>query len=242
MSKQPKNSFSSDKFFPIKQKLALEAVALVEPGMCVGLGSGSTAREFILALGDRVRTERLVITAVASSRISQLLAEAVGIPLLDHSLLQDVDLVVDGADEVDPCLRMIKGGGGALFREKILLQSGKRNVILVDERKLVPTLGKFSLPIEIAPFGCSSVQRILNKQGYFGEWRETSAGERFITDNGNYIYDVRTPDSYANPEEDMIRLLQIRGIIDVGFVIAKAEVWVGYADGSIVRKKKHNEY
>lgn len=124
MSKQPENSFSSDKFFPIKQKLALEAVALVEPGMCVGLGSGSTAREFILALGDRVRTERLVITAVASSRISQLLAEAVGIPLLDHSLLQDVDLVVDGADEVDPCLRMIKGGGGALFREKFFFRAG----------------------------------------------------------------------------------------------------------------------
>ncbi|AAF39331.1 ribose-5-phosphate isomerase [Chlamydia muridarum str. Nigg] len=237
MSKQVAHSFSSEDFSFIKQKLAREAVALVEPGMRVGLGSGSTAREFILALGERVRNERLAITAVASSRISHLLAQALGIPFLDPALSQELDLVVDGADEVDANLRMIKGGGGALFREKILLQSGKRNIILVDERKLVSVLGTFPLPIEISPFGCSSVEKVLNQQGYIGDWRKTSHGERFITDNGNYIYDVSSPDSYPHPEEDLIRLLQIRGIIDVGFVIAKAEVWVGYADGTVVRKE-----
>ena len=144
---------------------------------------------------------------------------------------------MDGADEVDPHLRMIKGGGGALFREKILLQRGKRNIILVDERKLVPVLGQFPLPIEIAPFGCSSVQNILNQQGYFGKWRETSHKERFVTDNGNYIYDVSSPNRYTDPEDDLTKLLQIRGIIDVGFVIAKSEVWVGYADGTVIRKE-----
>lgn len=237
MFKPAANTSSSEDFSLIKQKLAQEAAALVEPGMRIGLGSGSTAREFILALGARVRQEQLAITAVASSRVSHLLAQALGISFLDQTLFQDLDLVVDGADEVDPHLRMIKGGGGALFREKILLQRGKRNIILVDERKLVPVLGQFPLPIEIAPFGCSSVQNILNQQGYFGKWRETSHKERFVTDNGNYIYDVSSPNRYTDPEDDLTKLLQIRGIIDVGFVIAKSEVWVGYADGTVIRKE-----
>ena len=236
MSRQLARSFSED-FSPIKRRLALKAVALVKPGMRIGLGSGSTAREFILALGERIQQERLAITAVASSKVSHLLAQQLGIPLLDQALSQDLDLVVDGADEVDSSLRMIKGGGGALFREKILLQNGKHNIILVDESKLVPVLGKFPLPVEISSFGYSSVQKKLNQLGYFGKWRKDSQGDYFITDNGNYIYDVSFPASYTNPEADLIRLLQIHGIIDVGFVIAKAEVWIGYADGSIVQKR-----
>lgn len=227
----------SDPYLNVKKQLALQAVAVVSSGMVVGLGSGSTSREFIHALADRVRGEGLDILAVASSRDSYSLADHLGIPMVSECAFSKLDLVVDGADEVDECLRMIKGGGGALFREKILLQSSSRRLILVDESKSVPILGEFGLPLEVSCFGVRSIICALEERGYFGTIRTSSSGEYFITDNGNYIYDLHMPRVYSHPEQDLQNLLQIHGVIEVGFVIEEVEVWVGYTDGRVIKKR-----
>ncbi|EQM62677.1 ribose 5-phosphate isomerase A [Chlamydia ibidis 10-1398/6] len=181
--------------------------------------------------------EDLDISAVASSSQSHSLAKKLGIPLLEQGAFVSLDLTIDGADEVDLQLRMIKGGGGALFREKILLQSSLRSIILVDESKVVSTLGNFGVPVEISPFGCQATISRLKDLGYEGDWRRQYDNHYFVTDNGNYIYMVHSPNFYPNPEEDLAKMLQIRGVIDVGFVIANTEVWIGHADGSITEKK-----
>lgn len=222
----------SNTYADIKKRLAQEAVSLISDGMIIGLGSGSTAQEFIYLLGEKFDRERLHIQAVASSKASYTLAKQFNIPLIDDQTFVYTDLVVDGADEVDQQLRMIKGGGGALFREKILIQSSRRCVILVDESKRVDVLGQFSLPLEISIFGCESIVEYLKNLGYQGNWRQSSEGKRFLSDNGNYIFDV-APRVYDDPEKDLLRLSQIHGIIEVGFVIEKAEIWTGYMDGRI---------
>ncbi|AFS22005.1 ribose 5-phosphate isomerase A [Chlamydia psittaci] len=225
-----------DPYLEVKKRLAFEAANLVEPGMLLGLGSGSTSREFIKAVANKHKQENLDIHAVASSKESYSLAMSLGIPLVNDEEFTEIDLAVDGADEIDPQLRMIKGGGGALFREKILLQSSRRRLILADESKHVQVLGKFGLPIEISPFGKSSIIAILESLGYLGKLRKHPHGGFFITNNGNYIYDIHTPNVYPHPEEDLLKLLQIHGIIEVGFVIANVEVWFGYANGQIGKK------
>ncbi|ANG65723.1 ribose 5-phosphate isomerase A [Chlamydia gallinacea 08-1274/3] len=225
-----------DPYLSIKKRLAYEAAALVMSGMIVGLGSGSTSREFIRAVAKRRHHEDLDIRAIASSKDSYFLATSLGIPMLNDEEFTDVDLVVDGADEVDQQLRMIKGGGGAVFREKILLQAGRQRIILADESKNVDVLGKFGVPLEISPFGKETIIRALKSEGYFGNLRKEPGGKVFITNNGNYIYDIHTPSSYPHPEEALLQLLQIHGIIEVGFVIENVEVWLGYANGQISKK------
>lgn len=225
-----------DPYLSIKKCLAHEAASLVMSGMVIGLGSGSTSKEFIRAVAERKNREGLDIRAIASSKDSYFLATSLGIPMLNDEEFTDVDLVVDGADEVDQQLRMIKGGGGAVFREKILLQAGRRRIILADESKNVDVLGRFGVPLEISPFGRAAIIQALASKGYFGSLREESKGQPFITNNGNYIYDIHTPSFYPNPEETLLQLLQIHGIIEVGFVIANVEVWLGYANGQISKK------
>ncbi|AGW38089.1 ribose 5-phosphate isomerase A [Chlamydia pecorum] len=227
-----------DPYLFSKKNLARSVLSEVSSGMVLGLGSGSTSREFIRALAGEIQNRELSIHAVASSQDSYVLAKSLGIPLENEETFLSLDLVVDGADEIDPQLRMIKGGGGAIFREKILLQSAKRRIILVDESKQVPVLGKFGVPVEIAPFGRRSVISAMESLGYRGAWRLTSSGEFFLTDNGNYIYDIRVPEMYPCPEEDLLKLLQIHGIIEVGFVIEDIEVWFGDNHGRI--HKKHS--
>ncbi|SYX09100.1 Ribose-5-phosphate isomerase A,ribose-5-phosphate isomerase A,Ribose 5-phosphate isomerase,ribose 5-phosphate isomerase A,Ribose 5-phosphate isomerase A (phosphoriboisomerase A) [Chlamydia poikilotherma] len=225
-----------DPYLEIKRHLAREAADLVTSGMLLGLGSGSTSREFIKAVSAKQKQENLDIRAIASSKESYSLASSLGIPLIDDEEFTETDLAVDGADEIDPQLRMIKGGGGAIFREKILLQSSQRCLILADESKSVEVLGKFGVPVEISPFGKSSILAVLENLGYQGNLRKNPRGGLFITNNGNYIYDIHTPNVYPHPEEDLLKLLQIHGIIEVGFVIANVEVWFGYTNGQIGKK------
>ncbi|VVT42877.1 Ribose-5-phosphate isomerase A [Chlamydia avium] len=225
-----------DPYLNIKKCLAREAATLVMSGMVIGLGSGSTSKEFIYAVAERRNCENLDIHAVASSKDSYCLASSLGIPIVNDEEFTELDLVVDGADEVDQQLRMIKGGGGAVFREKILLQAGKRRIILVDESKNVDVLGNFGVPVEISPFGKAAIIHSLKDQGYLGNLRKGSDGNLFITNNGNYIYDIHTPNFYPHPEESLLQLLQIHGIIEVGFVIANVEVWLGHANGQITKK------
>ncbi|WP_201457011.1 ribose 5-phosphate isomerase A [Chlamydia sp. 17-3921] len=226
-----------DPYLLAKKKLAREAVSQVLSGMTLGLGSGSTSKEFIYALAKVIQNQSVVdIYAVASSRDSYELAQRLGIPLIESENFSEIDLVVDGADEIDSQLRMIKGGGGAVFREKILLQSAKRSIILADESKSVSILGSFGVPLEIAPFGKLATVFEITRLGYQGKWRCTETGEPFVTDNGNYIYDIHLPKKFPSPEEDLRKLLQIRGIIEVGFVIENVEVWFGNNQGQIYKK------
>jgi len=217
----------------IKRSIGKKAASLVENGMLVGLGTGSTAKHFIDELIDRTK-EGLKITAVSSSIRSLEQAKAGGIPIVDMDQVTHIDLTVDGADEIDPQNRMIKGGGGALVREKILATASKKIIIIVDESKLVDVLGKFGLPLEILPFGLNSTLYHIQQLGYVGKIRTQDDGSKYITDNGNYIFDIHSPTSFADPEFDHDRLVRQAGVVDTGFFFnLPLKALVGFADGTM---------
>ncbi|MFN0065703.1 MAG: ribose-5-phosphate isomerase RpiA [Chlamydiales bacterium] len=201
----------------IKKGLGQEAAKLVQNGMLVGLGTGTTATYFIDSLIERCR-QGLKIEVVSSSVRSQERAAKGGIPVIDMNRVVSIDLSIDGADEIDPKNRMIKGGGGAHVREKIVASASKLFVVIVDESKLVDCLGKFGLPIEILSFGLASTINKLEKLGYHGSVRKT-ADSLYITDNGNYIFDIHAPDRFENPEKDHDAIVNIPGVVDSGFFL-----------------------
>jgi ribose 5-phosphate isomerase A len=170
-----------------KQAAAEHAAKLIQDGMTVGIGTGSTSAFAIEAISKRIK-EGLSIKAVASSTRSEKLAKGAGITLIPFSEVEDIDLYIDGADEVDRNLNLIKGGGGALLREKILAFNSKEFIVIVDNSKLVPYLGKFLLPVEVTPFGMELTVRQLQKLGCTTTIRQ-EADKRYITDNGNIIVD-----------------------------------------------------
>ena len=218
----------------IKKALGEKAASLVEDGMLIGLGTGSTATSFVHSLIDRCRTG-LKISAISSSLRSLELARSGGIPILDMDDFLSLDLTVDGADEIDPKNRMIKGGGGALLREKIVASSSQKMVVIVDESKLVDVLGKFGLPVEIIPFGFQATLSKIRKLGYEGKLRKKSDGSLYITDNGNYIFDIHSPQAFPNPEQDHHRLVELPGIVETGFFFnLPVKVLVGHKNGSVV--------
>ena len=220
----------------IKKRLGIEAASFVEEGMLVGLGSGSTSACFIEALCHRCQNG-LKIQAVSSSEKSSALAKAGGIPVISMEDVTSIDLTCDGADEVDPQKRMIKGGGGAHVREKILASTSQKMIVMIDETKLVSTLGKFGLPVEIIPFGFHATIAKLHRWGFGGTLRLNSQGKIFITDNGNFLFDIRTPSLFPHPEEANDLLLKIPGVVDTGFFFNLAtSLLIGYADGSLVMR------
>ena len=170
-----------------KQLAAQRAVQLILNGMTVGIGTGSTSAFAIEAIGARIK-KGLSIKAVASSIRSEELAKAAGITLSPFSEVNDIDLYIDGADEVDRELNLIKGGGGALLREKILAFHSKEFIVIVDSSKLVHHLGRFLLPVEVVPFAMELTVRRLEKFGCSTLIRN-EAGKPYITDNGNIIVD-----------------------------------------------------
>jgi ribose 5-phosphate isomerase A len=207
----------------LKRKAAIAALEAVRPGMRLGLGSGSTAAHFVRALGAKVRAG-LSVVGVATSEDTARLAAAEGIPLAALDDGPDLDLTVDGADEVDRKLRLIKGGGGALLREKIVAATSRRVIIVADGSKLVETLGAFPLPIEVAQFGLGSTRRrigeIAGKLGLRGELRlrQDRAGSLFVSDGGNAIIDAsfgRIP----NPEALAAALDGVPGVVDHGLFL-----------------------
>ncbi len=145
-----------------KLEAAERALKLVAPGMKLGLGSGSTARHFVDLVGKRVAAG-LEIRCVATSEATEAQAKALGVPLSSLDQLMELDLTVDGADQIDPNLRLIKGGGGALLREKIVASASKRMVVIANSSKLVPRLGAFPLPIEVVPFGLAATRRHIER-------------------------------------------------------------------------------
>lgn len=216
-----------------KQRAAEAALDYLRSDTVIGVGTGSTANFFIAALGEALRTGRLSnIRGVPTSVQSQRLAEAKGIPLLALGEAGELDVTVDGADEIDERLNLIKGLGGALLREKIVAQNSRRLVIIADESKRVQTLGrKCPLPVEVAQFGHEVQARFLRSLRCEPALRRNEDGSAFITDNGNYIYDCRF-DGIDDPE-DLDRLIGARaGIVETGLFLGMASVTlVGGAGG-----------
>ncbi len=214
-----------------KEAAAAEAVKLVEEGMRIGLGTGTTASHFIKRLAERCR-QGLRIEAVATSQRSSELAEGLKIPLIEINSTSDLDLAVDGADELDAALRLIKGGGGALFREKVVAQMSRRFVVIADESKKVDFLGRFPLAVEILPFGWRACEERLGRLGFKGAMRRRKDGQFFVTDNGNHIFDISLSYPCKNPEEVDCRIRSVTGVIETGFFFNTAALAiVGYSDG-----------
>ena len=222
----------------IKKAIGEFAASLVQDDMIVGLGTGSTASYFIKSLIERCQ-KGLHISAVATSQRSMELARKGGIPLLDPQQITQLDLTIDGADEIDLHNQMIKGGGGALAREKILASSSKKMVVIVDESKLVDVLGKFGLPIEILPFCYPATVSKICKCGFEGKMRYAAPGSLYVTDNGNYIYDIHRPHQFPNPEETHHLLTSLPGVVETGlFFNLPVELVVGYKDGSVETQRR----
>jgi ribose 5-phosphate isomerase A len=212
----------------IKKAVGYRAAELVEDKMVIGIGSGSTVHYFIEHLAQRCE-RGLCIRAVASSNESARKAIERGIPLVSLEEVPQIDLTIDGADQIDREKRMIKGRGGAFFREKMLAMVSKEMLVIVDDSKLVPQLGHALLPVEVVPFGARIIQKILENVGYEGLFRKCEDGSNFVTDNGNYLIDVKLDSLCDYPEEDHHEIMQISGIVDTGFFFGLAgRVIVGY--------------
>jgi ribose 5-phosphate isomerase A len=211
----------------LKKEAALRAAALVQSGMRVGLGTGSTAKYAIEEIGRRVSAGELTgVVGVATSEASEALAREVGIVVqpLDPQML---DLAIDGADEIDPGLNLIKGLGGALLREKLTEVQARRFIVIADHTKLVAHLGeKAPLPVEIARFGfLSTIERLrkldVGGLGLGGRLRQPGA-QPYVTDNGNYIFDARLPEG-TDPAVLERQLKGMLGVIETGFFLGMAE-------------------
>ncbi len=214
-----------------KQNASVAGANMVVHGMAVGLGSGSTAELLVEELGRRVIQDRLEITAVSTSVRTSQLASLAGIHVVDPAQVKRLDLVIDGADEVDPEYRMIKGRGGALLREKIVAAAGLKRVILVDQTKPVARLGtRHALPVEIAAFGQHWTIARLAGLAHKVSLRCTSSGDPFITDGGNRIVDLQTG-PIENPEALQAALLAIPGVFETGLFIGLCDVLI-VADAS----------
>ncbi|GAK38594.1 ribose-5-phosphate isomerase RpiA [Paenibacillus urinalis] len=221
----------------LKRLAAERAVEYVKDGMKVGLGTGSTAYWAIQRLGERVKNEGLQIETVATSQASEDQARELGIPLVPFSEIGRLDITIDGADEVDGRLNLIKGGGGALLREKIVAMNSRRLVIVVDESKVIHTLGKFPLPVEIVPFACEWTYHALDQMGCHPAWR-MNGSEKYMTDNGNYIADCKLG-RISDAEALNQKLNMIPGVVDNGLFVDMADtIVVAHADGTIEIKRK----
>ncbi|EMA6342929.1 ribose 5-phosphate isomerase A [Bacillus cytotoxicus] len=193
------------------------AVHFVQDGMKIGLGTGSTVYWAIQRLGQLVK-EGLTIEAVPTSIETEKLATELSIPLRLDNTIDYLDLTIDGADEINPNLQLTKGGGGALFREKIVAASSRKLIIIADESKQVEELGTFPLPIEIIPFAYNQTEKKIQSLGCQTVLRMKN-GVPFLTDNGNFILDCKFPNQITDPLEMNHRLKMITGVIETGLFI-----------------------
>src|SRR5271170_4477881 len=207
-----------------KREAARRALELVRPGMKLGLGTGTTARHFVDLVGEQVKSG-LEIVCVGTSEATETQARALGIPLSTLDDLFDLDLTVDGADEVDPQLRLIKGGGGALLREKIVAAASKRMAVIVDSTKLVRVLGAFPLPVEVVPFGLAATRRHIEQAiaglGLAGPIRLRGGSTPFVTDGGHYILDCSLG-AIDQPERLGEMLSMLPGVVEHGLFVGLA--------------------
>jgi ribose 5-phosphate isomerase A len=210
--------------------------------MRVGLGTGSTAAHFVELLAERVR-DGLRVVAVPTSEVTRAQAERLGIPLTTLDETPELDLTVDGADEVAPDLSLIKGAGGALLREKIVATASARMVVIADQSKRVATLGRFPLPVEVVPFGLEATRRAVEAAAAAAgapgpaRLRRGQDGHAFVTDGGHFILDAAL-ERIARPEVLAARLAAIPGVVEHGLFIglARAAVIAGPDGVNVVER------
>jgi ribose 5-phosphate isomerase A len=219
-----------------KRAAAARAVEFVRPGMKLGLGTGSTAKHFVDLVGERVKTG-LDVVCVPTSEATHAQAKSLGIPLTTLDETPALDLTVDGADEIDPQLSLIKGGGGALLREKIVAAASARMIVISDPSKLVPALGKFPLPVEVTPFGYTATRQAvekaisaLQKSGPL-TLRKGKDGHPFVTDGGHWIIDAALG-RIDDPKALAHALSGIPGVMEHGLFVGLAQMAIiGGPDG-----------
>src|SRR5262247_8426 len=210
-----------------KRAAAAAALEFVRPGMRLGLGSGSTAKHFVELLAERVRAG-LDVIGVPTSEATRADAERLGVPLTSLDEMPELDLTIDGADEIAADLSLIKGGGGALLREKIVASASARMVVIADESKCVSVLGRFPLPVEVVPFGLAATRRKVeaaaSAAGAPGKalLRRTRDGHVFVTDGGHWILDAAL-ERIAEPASLAQRLAAIPGVVEHGLFIGLAQ-------------------
>jgi ribose 5-phosphate isomerase A len=220
-----------------KRAAAARALEFVSPGMRLGLGTGSTAKHFVELLGERVRGG-LQVVGVPTSDATRRDAERCGVPLTTLDGMPELDLTVDGADEIAPDLSLIKGGGGALLREKIVAAASRRMVVIADESKWVPVLGRFPLPVEVMPFGLAATRRAIEAAADAAgcacpmKLRTAKDGHAFVTDGGHWILDLelrRIPEPQSLAE----RLCRIPGVVEHGLFIGMAQTAILAGPGGV---------
>ena len=227
----------------LKRAAAIRALDYVEPGMRLGLGTGSTARHFVELLGTRVRGG-LDVVGVPTSEATRADAERFGVRLTTLDETPELDLTVDGADEIGPGLAVIKGGGGALLHEKIVASASARMIVIADESKWVSALGRFPLPVEVVPFGLGATRRAIEVAatavGCAGPalLRRAKDGHAFVTDSGHWILDAAF-ERIADPKSLAERLDGIAGVVEHGLFIglAHAAVLAGSSGVRVVERR-----
>jgi len=205
-----------DSIEDLKVKAGIRACEYIRSGMKIGLGTGSTVRHSIIEIGRMVAEENLEIIGVPTSIETEILAKECGINLAELGDLDGLDLVIDGADEFDSNLDLIKGGGGALLREKIVAQSSIEMVVVADQRKEVAVLGEFPLPVEVTPFAWDETRRKLGKICSGKIVRRENQEGVFITDNGNYILDCYFGPKINSPSELETQIQSLAGVAECG--------------------------
>lgn len=214
----------------LKRQAAARALEEVRDGMKLGLGTGSTAKHFVELLGEKVRSG-LKVVGVPTSEVTRADAVRGGIPLTTLDEIDHLDLTVDGADEIDPAFNLIKGGGGALLREKIVASASSRMIVIADDSKWVEALGRFPLPVEVIPFGLKATQaaiaRAFAKAGVSGDMviRKAKDGHAFVTDGGHWIVDAHLG-RIGDPPRLAGLLSEIPGVVEHGLFIGLASVVV----------------
>ena len=203
-----------------KLKAAQRALDFVQDGMSLGLGSGTTSTIFIKQLGERVK-QGLRVQGIATSDASQRLAESLSIPITTFDQCPELDLAIDGADEVGPDLALIKGGGGAMLREKIVASAARRFIVIADSSKLVDTLGRFPLPVEVIQMALPLVSRKLEALDLNPKLRHHPDGSLYITDEGNFILDCAGV-SITDPAKTAAEIRAIVGVVEHGLFLNMA--------------------
>lgn len=214
-----------------KWAVARRAVEFLEDGMTVGLGTGTTATKFIHALGGRVK-HGLKIRCVASSDASHNLGLSLGMDVMSLRELPELDVYIDGADEVGPELALIKGGGGALLREKIVASAAKKFIVVVDSSKVVTVLGRFPLPVEVVKMALPLVEKKLGDLGLHPKLRYHADGSLYLTDDNNYILDCACG-QIADPEVTAAQIRGIVGVVEHGLFLGMASLALVAGDDGV---------
>ena len=216
----------------LKEEAGIAACNVIKDGMKIGLGTGSTVRYTVIEIGRRISEDGLNVVGVPTSEATRELALEVGIPLVTLSESGGLDLVIDGADEFDDDFSLIKGGGGALTREKIVAQSSKSMIVVADDRKQVETLGDFDLPVEVLPFEWERTRDRISSICP-GEVTLRGGSEPFVTDNDGYILDCSFGPSISEPKSLEMKILSIAGVVEVGLFVDICDAVILASNGGV---------